>query len=180
MLFLVGELTFTHENKIILWWIKDGAESGIFLTCSVGASFISCVHAPRRAAHFAKGGGAADAKRSPNVVGSLNALDKCAVCKGANLIFMVWNFKGIYRCNCLTRESINHCSVRSSCNFFPNAGIYFPSILFFFSFNLARSFERLIATIFKNNKLVSHVANAATKKKHGLSIVTPAPQKKNK
>lgn len=94
----------------------------------------------------------------PNVGGSLNALDKCAVCKGANLISMVWNFKGMSRCNCLTQESINHCSVRSSCNFFPNAGIYFPSILFFFSFNLARSFERLIATIFKNNKLVSHVA----------------------
>ena len=100
----------------------------------------------------------ADAKWPPNVAGSLNALDKCAVCKGANLICMVWNFKGISCCNCLTRESINHCSLRSSCNFFPNAGIYFPTILFFFSFNLARSFERLIATIFKNNKLVSHVA----------------------
>lgn len=92
---------------------------------------------------------------SPTNVGkSLNVLDKCTVCKEANLISMVWNFKGITCCNCLTRESINHCLVRSSCNFFPNAGIYFPSILFFFSFNLTRSFERLIAAIFKNNKLV--------------------------
>lgn len=97
------------------------------------------------------------AEEHPNVGKSLNVLDKCTVCKGANLISMVWIFKGITCCNCLTRESINHCSVRSSCNFFPNAGIYFPSILFFFSFNLARSFESLIATIFKNNKLVSHV-----------------------
>lgn len=93
----------------------------------------------------------------PNVGNSLNVLDKCTVCKGANLISMVWNFKGITCCNCLTRESINHCSVRSSCNFFPNAGIYFPSILSFVWFNLARSFERLIAAIFKNNKLVSHM-----------------------
>lgn len=88
-----------------------------------------------------------------NVGKSLNVLDKCRVCKGANLISMVWNFKGITCCNCSTRESINHCSVRSSCNFFPNAGIYFHSILFFFTFNLTRSFERLIAAIFKNNKL---------------------------
>lgn len=87
----------------------------------------------------------------------LNALDKCTVCEGANLISMVWNFKGITCCNCLTGESINHCSVRSSCNFVPNAGIYFPSILSFFSFNLVGSFERLIAAIFKNNKLVSHM-----------------------
>lgn len=128
------------------------------LTYWIGIYFTSYVHAPWRAAQFAKGGGVTDAKWPPNVAGSLNALDKCTLCKGANLIFMVWNFKGISCCNCLTQGSINHCSVRSTCNFFPNVGIYFPSILFFFSFNLARSFERLIATIFKNNKLVSHVA----------------------
>lgn len=161
--------------------VNDGAESGICLTCSVRASFISCVHAPQRAAHLAKSGEAADAKWPPNVAGSLNALDKCAVCKGANLIFMVWNFKGIYRCNCLTQESINHCSVRSSCNFFPNAGIYFPSILFFFSFNLTRSFERLIATIFKNNKLVSHVATRRRRNNmESASWLPQPPPKKNK
>lgn len=114
----------------------------------------------------------------PNVGGSLNALDKCAVCKGANLISMVWNFKGISCCNCLTQESINHCSVRSSCNFFPNAGIYFPSILFFFSFNLAWSFERLITTIFKNNKLVSHVAMQELR--NNTEPPTPPPSKKKK
>lgn len=94
----------------------------------------------------------------PRRVGnSLNVLDKCTVCKGANLISMIWNFKGITCCNCLTRESINHCAVRSSCNFFPNAGIYFLTIFPFFWFNLARSFKRLIAAIFKNNKLLSHM-----------------------
>lgn len=95
----------------------------------------------------------------PHRVGnSLNVLDKCTVCKGANLISMIWNFKGITCCNCLTRESINHCAVRSSCNFFPNAGIYFLTIFPFFWFNLARSFKRLIAAIFKNNKLLSHMS----------------------
>lgn len=113
-----------------------------------------------------------------DVGGSLNALDKRAVCKGANLISMVWNFKGISCCNCSTQESINHCSVRSSCNFFPNAGIYFPSILFFFSFNLTRSFERLIATIFKNNKLVSHVAMRELR--NNTELPTTPPQKEIK
>lgn len=97
------------------------------------------------------------AGKCPDAGRSLNVLDKCAVCKGANLISMVWIFKGITCCNCLTEESINHFSVRSSCNFCANVGIYFPSILFFFSFNLARSFKRLIAAVFKNNKLISHV-----------------------
>lgn len=59
------------------------------LTFWVRTYFTSRVHVPRRAAHFAKGGGAADTMWPPNVAGSLNALDKCAVCKGANLIFMV-------------------------------------------------------------------------------------------
>lgn len=55
----------------------------------LSAHFTSHVHAPRRAAHIANGVRVADAKWPPNVAGSLNALDKCAVCKGANLIFMV-------------------------------------------------------------------------------------------
>lgn len=109
-----------------------------------------------KAKWFSKGSETTAAK-CPSAGRSLNVLDKCAVCKGANLISMVWIFKGITCCNCLTEESINHCSVRSSCNFFANVGIYFPSILFFFSFNLARSFKRLIAAVFKNNKLISHV-----------------------
>lgn len=109
-----------------------------------------------KAKWFSKGS-ETTAGKCPNLGRSLNVLDKCAVCKGANLISMVWIFKGITCCNCLTEESINHCSVRSSCNFFANVGIYFPSILFFFSFNLARSFKRLIAAVFKNNKLISHV-----------------------
>ena len=86
---------------------------------------------------------------------SLNVLDKFTVCRAANLISMAGNFKGITWCNCQTSESINHCSVRSSCNFFSNAGIYFPRLPSFYWFHLARSFERLIAAIFKNNKLVS-------------------------
>lgn len=108
-----------------------------------------------KAKWFSKGS-ETTAGKCPNLGRSLNVLDKCAVCKGANLISMVWIFKGITCCNCLTEESINHCAVRSSCNFFANVGIYFPSILFFFSFNLARSFKRLIAAVFKNNKLISH------------------------
>lgn len=153
-------MDYNFSNTSEIYALELYCFLGIWYSCIVRC-FHYFVH-PRicsitlKAEWFAKGRGMT-AEEPPNVGNSLNVLDKCTVCKGANLISMVWNFKGITCCNCLTRESINHCSVRSSCNFFPNAGIYFPSILSFFSFNLARSFERLIAAIFKNNKLVSHM-----------------------
>lgn len=127
-----------------------------FFDICIILSIPPCALSLLKAKWFSKGS-ETSAGKCPNAGRSLNVLDKCAVCKGANLISMVWIFKGITCCNCLTEESINHCSVRSSCNFFANVGIYFPSILFFFSFNLARSFKRLIAAVFKNNKLISHV-----------------------
>lgn len=139
-------------------------------TCDTQPCVMSCKHV--------RNGVTVHGLAGANMANSLNVLDKFTVCKAANLISMAGNFKGITWCNCQTSESINHCSVRSSCNFFSNAGIYFPRLPSFHWFHLTRSFERLIAAIFKNNKLVSLMYQRPKKKKRGLPNISTATQTK--